>query len=113
MTDAIEGRWWLDFTNRPATNPAGNEFVLASGRVMTAETGASAGTYKVEPEWLTIVLLMPVIAGGAQCRMEAQLLLIDSQNPPDKLPGFIRAIDGDGHLMFNGPCCLVRCFTDA
>ena len=108
MTDAIEGRWWLDFTNRPPTNPTGNEFVLKAGQVTIAETGDPFGSYHIGPDWLTITLHMPAIPDEGPWRMEAKLLLADPANPPEVLPGILQAIDSADEVFSNGPCALVR-----
>lgn len=113
MTDAIEGRWWLDFTNRPATNPAGNEFVLKAGQVSIAETGDPFGTYEVEPGLLTVTLPMPAILNEGPWRIEAKLMLLDPDSPPDELPGILQAIDSAEQVFSNGPCTLVRLHADA
>jgi hypothetical protein len=108
MTDAIEGRWWLDFTHRPATNPAGNEFVLKAGQVSIAETGDPFGSYEIEPGLLTITLHMPAIPDEGPWRMEAKLLLMDPDSPADELPGMLQAIDSEGQVFSSVTCTLVR-----
>ena len=113
MTDAIEGRWWLDFTHRPPTNPAGNEFVLKAGQVSIAETGDPFGSYEIEPGLLTITLRMPAIPDEGPWRMEAKLMLLDPDSPPDELLGILQAIDPEEQVFSNGACRLVRRVADA
>ena len=113
MTDAVEGRWWLDFTNRPATNPAGNEFILKAGQVAIAETGDPFGSYVIEPGLLTITMPMPAIPDEGPWRMEAKLMLLDPDSPPDELLGMLQAIDPEEKVFSNSPCALVRCNDDA
>ncbi|MES2449258.1 MAG: hypothetical protein V4610_01710 [Pseudomonadota bacterium] len=113
MTDAIEGRWWLDFTHRPPTNPAGNEFILKAGLVTIAETGDPIGSYEIELGLLTITLRMPTIPDEEPWRMEAKLMLPNPDSRPDQLPGVLQAIDPEGGVFSNGPCTLVLRKDDA
>ena len=108
MNDAIEGRWWLDFTTQPARDPSGNEFVLAGGIVSIAQTGQPTGTYQIEPGWLELTLPMPSISGEGPWRMEVKLLLVDPMNPPERLLGMIQATDSSGAVIFNQTCSFVR-----
>lgn len=108
MTDAIEGRWWLDFTTQPARDPSGNEFILSAGTVSIAKTGDLAGTYEIEHGLLALTLPMPSIAGEGPWRMEVKLLLFEPMNPPDRLLGMIQAIDSSEAVISNMPCAFIR-----
>ncbi|QJU58450.1 hypothetical protein HL653_12320 [Sphingomonas sp. AP4-R1] len=108
MANAMEGRWWLDFTHRTPRNPAGNELILDDGAVTIAVTGVSAGSYQIEPALLTITLSMPAIPDEGPWRMEAKLVLLDPADPPELLSGIVQAIDSKGRVIANSACALVR-----
>jgi hypothetical protein len=111
--EAVEGRWWLDFTRVPPRDPSGNEFVLSGGVVSIAKTGDVAGTYRTDAGWLTITLPMPPIANEGPWRVVAKLLLADQANPPDQLSGMIQAFDSSDDLMLSDRCALIRRQADA
>jgi hypothetical protein len=112
-TDAIEGRWWLDFTKHPPRDPSGNEFILSAGTVSIAKTGDPAGGYHIAPGVLTMTLPMPAIPDEGPWRMEARFLLIHPERPVARLDGIIRAIGSNGDVMLNDACALVRMSADA
>jgi len=113
MTEAIEGRWWLDFTKHPPRDPSGNEFILSAGTVSIAKTGDPAGSYHIAPGVLTMTLPMPTIPDEGPWRMEAKFMLIYPEAPAERLTGMIEAIGSDGQVMMSDFCTLVRRPADA
>jgi len=113
MTDPIEGRWWLDFSTQPPRDPSGNEFILSGGKISLAKSGQAAGTYQLTPAALTMTIPMQAMPDEGPWRMEARFLLAPADRPAARLNGIIRAVGGDGRVILNDACVLVRKGADA
>ncbi len=108
MTDAIEGRWYLDFTEQLPLGSAGNEVILSRGIVTIARTGVPSGSYQIEAGALTVFLPLPSFEGDPPWRIRATMLLPDPLNPQDQLSGIIETFDGSDAVMMREACTLVR-----
>ena len=108
MTDAIEGRWLMDFGTIPLSDPTGNEFLLSDGIITSSGTGRAAGHYEVQPGYLTITLPMPAIPGEGPCQIVARLLLPESLECLDRLFGIVQAIMPGEPAMASKACILIR-----
>jgi hypothetical protein len=108
MTDAIEGRWHLDFTEQLPVSPGGNDVILSNGIVTIARTGARSGSYRIGAGALTIVMPLPSFEREPPLRIQATMLLPDPDNPQEQLVGIIEAFDGSDAVIMREACTLTR-----